>query len=661
MHVTDADETEQLELLPSPRRRAPRAPRAVEPAADLPVARVLVDTGLAHLDRPFDYLVTAQQSDAAVVGCRVRVRFAGQLADGFVVERAATSDHDGRLMPLVKVVSNEPVLSPAVLRLAREVAARYAGTVGDVLRLAIPPRHARTERAASPVSAPPPRDARPEAWSDYPLGPELVEALSGGASPRAAWSALPSPDPAVLVAEAVLATVRGGRGAIVCVPDGRDVTRWRAVLADAVGEALVVLTGSQDPADRYASFLAASRGAARVVLGTRAAAFAPVADLGLLVLWDDGDDLYAEPRAPYPHTREVVLLRAEAEGAGVLLAAHARTAEVQSLVEGAWCSELVPSLEARRTRWPRVEVADGTDTGGVPVRLPRQVFAQVRAATGPVLVQVPRRGYRTSLACQDCRTPARCAACEGPLVQHAAGAPPVCRWCGAAADPWRCRACGSARLRAPVVGQLRTAEEVARAFPDHEVVTSGGQSVLAEAPAGRTIVLATPGAEPPVAGGYALVVLLDTWLMLARDDVRVVEEAHRRWFNALALGAPGSAAVVVGDASGLQALVRADPTGLARRELADRRDTRLPPVGRLASVEGDVDVLDELAARPWTEHIDVLGPVPHDPRDASVARLVLRAPRREGAELADRLAAVAAERSATKLPAVRIQVDPQRF
>jgi len=656
----DEAESEQLSLLPGPRRRRATSRPAPKAAQTDPVARVVVDTGLAHLDRLFDYLVPADLADDAVPGCRVRVRFAGQLTDGFVVERGDATDHEGRLSFLAKVVSAEPVLSPDVVALARSVADRYAGTIGDVLRLAIPPRHATTERKPSPVRDTPDRAADPDVWADYPGGPDLIAALASAAAPRVSLAALPHPDPARLIAHAVLAALRAGRGSIVCVPDIRDVHRWRDVFAEVLGDAFVVLTGSQEPADRYASFLAASRGSAKVVLGTRAAAFAPVTDLGLLVLWDDGDDLYADPRAPYPHARDVMLLRAEQQGCGLILAAHARTAEVQSLVESSWCAEIVPPLESRRRTWPRAEVVDGTDTGGVPVRLPRQVFTQVRAATGPVLIQVPRRGYRTALSCQACRSPARCAACEGPLIQAAAGAAPICRWCGEVSDPWSCRQCSGTVLRAPVVGQLRTAEEIARAFPDHDVVTSGGDQVLDIAPEGRVIVLATPGAEPPVPGGYAVVVLLDTWLMMARDDVRVIEEAHRRWFNALALAGAGARAVAVGDSAALQALVRADPVGQARRELAERRETRMPPVGRLASVEGDDDVIDELARRTWTESTDVLGPVPLDPRE-NRSRLVLRAPRREGAELAALLAGVAAERSAAKQPSVRIEVDPQRF
>ncbi len=619
------------------------------------IARVAVDTPLSHLDRPFDYVVPPELDAEAVPGCRVKVRFAGRLCDGFVLERPATSQHTGKLAPLAKVVSSEPVLAPEIVTLARAVADRWAGTLSDVLRLAIPPRHARTEQAARPK---PPADELPEL--DDPDA--FLGALRNGRPARAVRSVLPTEDGAEIVARAALATLHAGRGAVVCVPDATDLARWDAVFAQVLGKGRhVVLSAAQGPAARYRAFLAARRGDVRVVLGTRAAAWAPVRDLGLVAMWDDGDDLFAEPRAPYPHAREVLLTRAHAAGAGLLLAAHARSAEAHALVQSGWCVDISPSDEERRASWVRPLVTDGSTHGQAPVRLPSEVFSAIRAAEGLVLVQVPRRGYRAALSCAQCREPARCAACAGPLAQPGAGAALHCRWCGTVVDPWRCSACGCPNPRSGVLGQVRTAEEYGRAFPDREVVTSGGDTVLPTVEPGQRIVLATPGAEPRVDGGYALVVLMDTWLALARDDVRVVEEAHRRWFNALALAAPDGRAIAVGDAAALQSLVRADPAGLAASELAERHQTHLPPFGRLATLEAEADLMSDLAGRTWTPHTEVLGPVPVNSRDASVQRLVLRAPRAEGAALSDALHDLAAERSAAKLPAVRVQVDPLTF
>src|SRR5215468_1795302 len=136
-------------------------PKTLNPAADNPVARIAVDIPLAHLDRPFDYLVPERLAAQTCPGVRVRVRFAGQLTAGFVLERADVSEHQGRLSYLERVVSPEPVLTPQIAGLARAVADRYAGTLADVLRLAIPPRHAAAEAAAA--AAEPDREPRPAA------------------------------------------------------------------------------------------------------------------------------------------------------------------------------------------------------------------------------------------------------------------------------------------------------------------------------------------------------------------------------------------------------------------------------------------------------------------------------------------------------------------
>ena len=129
------------------RAARPRRAATAEPVAAVdPVAHVLVEMPLAHLDRPFDYAVPASMADTAVAGARVKVRFAGKDLDGYVVRRSTHTDHTGALTPLRRVVSPEPVLSPAIAELAGLLAERYAGTRSDVVRLAVPPRHATTEK-----------------------------------------------------------------------------------------------------------------------------------------------------------------------------------------------------------------------------------------------------------------------------------------------------------------------------------------------------------------------------------------------------------------------------------------------------------------------------------------------------------------------------------
>ena len=196
----------------------------------LPVARVCVDIPLAHLDRPFDYQVPAELDATAVPGVRLRVRFAGRLVDGWLLERTERSDHPGQLGWLHRVVSTEPVLSPQVAALARAVADRCAGTMSDVLRLAVPPRHARVEAEPAPPAATSPQ--RPEApgWGCYSRGPAFLEALHQGRAAHACWQALPGEDWPARLAEAAVTVAAAGRGALLVLPDHRDTARVHAAV-----------------------------------------------------------------------------------------------------------------------------------------------------------------------------------------------------------------------------------------------------------------------------------------------------------------------------------------------------------------------------------------------------------------------------------------------
>ncbi|GII24376.1 primosomal protein N' [Planosporangium mesophilum] len=656
----------------APARRAPRA--RPEPAATLPVARICVDLPLAHLDRPFDYLVPTTADADAVPGSRVRVRFAGQLVDGYLLERVEDSAHGGKLAFLERVVSSEPVLHPETARLARAVADRYGGTLADVLRLAVPPRHARAETKAdaAPVDteAPPPPDQT--GWSAYPAGAAFLRAVADGRPARAVWSALPGEDWPARLAEAAAAADTAGRGAVLVVADARDLDRLDAALGRVLGPGRhVALSAALGPEERYRRFLAASRGRVRVVAGTRAAAFAPVEPLGLVAIWDDGDDLHAEPRSPYPHAREVLLTRSQLAGCAALVGGFARSAEAQQLVETGWAKEIAATREDVRRAAPHVQavgddVERDRDPAAASARLPSIAWRAARealAAGAPVLVQVPRRGYLPSVACADCHTPARCPSCSGPLALREAAGAPGCRWCGKVAAAYSCPHCGGRRLRASVVGARRTAEELGRAFPGTPVRTSGRDGVLASVPAQPALVVSTPGAEPVAEGGYGAVLLLDTWALLTRADLRASEETMRRWLAAAALARPartGGRVVIAADAGipTVQALVRWDPAGLAARELAERRELAFPPTVRFASLTGVPDAVAEmLAAADLPPDAELLGPVPAADPDSE--RMLVRVPRSAGRALAAALHAAAGVRSAKKArDPVRVQVDP---
>jgi primosomal protein N' (replication factor Y) len=643
-------------------------PKQRRPAESDPVARLYVDVPLPHLDRPFDYLVPSTLDASVQAGSRVRVRFAGRLVDAYVLARAAASEHPGSLAYVERAVGDEPVLTPETAALFRAVADRWAGSFVDVVRLGVPSRHARAENAAVVPAGQPAAPAAP-GLARYRAGAAFLGAAADRRAARAVWTALPGEDWPARVAEAMQAVVAAGRGAIAVVPDARDLSRLDAALAGALGPgAHVAVSADLGPAERYARWLAVRRGAVRAVIGTRSAAYAPVADLGLLAIWDDGDDLYDEPRAPYPHTRDVLVLRSALAGCALLLGGFARSAEAQQLLSSGWAHEIAPIRDAVRAAAPRV-VATGDDTeqardpAAASARLPSLAWRATRealAAGRPVLVQVPRRGYVPVLACVRDRTPARCSACSGPLAAPARGAVARCRWCGRPAGDWRCPVCGGRSFRAAVVGARRTAEELGRAFPGTPVRTSGREHVLAAVEGRPHLVVATPGAEPVANGGYGAALLLDGWALLSRADLRAGEEALRRWMTAAALVVAGGTVVVGADAgvSAVQALVRWDAAGFADRELRDRAELGFPPAVRMASITGVAGAVAELLrAAELPAHAQVIGPVPAGDDDAE--RILVRVPRPEGAALAAALKTAVAGRSARKAPdPVKIVLDP---
>ncbi|MCP9999863.1 primosomal protein N' [Streptomyces sudanensis] len=693
---------EQLALVRESVRRAkaprarPRTWRGAALAGELPVARVVVNKGVLHLDQFFDYAVPEELDTAARPGVRVRVRFGagahrvrggrregGRLVDGFLVERRADTDYTGPLAALADVVSPEPVLGPELLGLARAVADRYAGSLADVLQLAVPPRSARAEGRPSPDPLPPPPAPEAGTWARYTHGEAFLDALARGGAPRAVWNALPGPHWAQELARAVGATLASGRGALVVVPDGRDAARVDAALTAVLGEGRhALLTAEAGPERRYRQWLAVRRGSVRAAVGTRAAMFAPVRDLGLVAVWDDGDGSHSEPHAPHPHARDVLLLRAARDRCGFLLGGTSCTVEAAQLVASGWARLLTAPRERVRAAAPLVRtVGDqelARDEAARAARLPSLAWQAVRDGlrSGPVLVQVPRRGYVPRLACGRCRAPARCRHCAGPLE-----APEQrelrCHWCGRGEPDWHCAECGSTGLRARVVGARRTAEELGRAFPAVPVRTSGRDHVLDSVPGRPALVVSTPGAEPVAEGGYAAALLLDGWALLARPDLRAGEEALRRWIDAASLvrgQGEGGTVVVVAEPTlrPVQALVRWDPVGHAQRELAERAELGFPPVSRMAAVAGPQGVVAGfLAAAGLPPGAEVLGPVPlrppeggarrpgGPPADGPWERALVRVRPGAGAALASALKKAQAARLAKGgAPPVRVRMDP---
>lgn len=630
------------------------------------VARVVIDSPLPQLDHLFDYAIPEKLRGSVVPGVRVKVplRSANRVAAAYVVEVVDTSDFGGALTPLEELVSDVPVLTPEVWSLARRLSERSAGGASDILRLAIPSRQVRVEKAwkarklAASGEAPGSEsdDTTPQPGADTDVDgvtrvepvadrgrddhagtAETVEAaadaadVSDGLIPisgyrdsvwhtvagggRLALDAVPSPREtasgapigswARTLAELAHNTVVSGRTAVLLTPDYRDQDQLEAALADVLPpEQISRVDARQSNAERYASFLDLLDDRPRAIVGNRSAIYAPSARLGLIAMWDDGDHLYREPLAPYVHARDAALVRQEESGAALVILSHGRSVETERLVQMGWLTAEAPKpLVAPRV----IQTArqDQPDAASGAARIPSTAWRIAREAleTGPVLVQVARPGYAPAVACANCSHLARCRECHGPLGVTRAGATPACTVCGALAVNWQCDTCEHKLFKLVTRGSGRTAEELGKAFPGHTVIVSDGERNVQTIERRASLVVATRGAEPLVPGGYAAVLLLDGERMLAAESLSIAEDCLRWWSNAAALAAPRAPVVLTGVAGTLgTALANWDQSGFARQELDDRRALRFPPAVRVVALTGTADSVDRAIDDVRAEH-----------------------------------------------------------
>lgn len=620
------------------------------------VARVQLESPVPQLDRLFDYAIPHPLVAEVEPGVRVKVplRSAGRMMDAFVVEVVADDGTERPLSSVEAVVSTTPVLPAPLYTLARRVADRAAGSVSDILRLAVPKRMVRAEKAwaAAPAPTAPDvvsaaRERADEVLGAYPgLGAALDagERLAVDAPPRP-HAELPRGAWADLLAAAATRTLARGKSVVLVVPDYRDQAQLLAALGELVpAEAIVRDDAGQSGPARYGQYLRTLAPVPCIVVGRRSAVYAPAHDTGLVALWDDGDSLLAEPLSPGVHARDAALVRQEIEHSALLFAGHTRTTDVQRLVEVGYVRE-VP--QARRPS-PRVVLSATREGEQRQSRVPSSAFAAAREALqhGPVLVQVARPGYAPSLVCADCRRPARCQHCAGPLRAARPGATPVCAWCGRSAHAWTCGHCGSVKLRMASSGSERTADELGRAFPHTRVIIADGAHQVAEVDATPALVIATRGAEPLARGGYRAVILLDGDRMLQNEALRIGEHCLRWWSNAAALAAPGAPVHLVGVAGPVaRALATWTQPAYARAELADRAPLRMPPAVRVASVDGHARSVDTLLASlretvPDLDALAILGPVDTSTvPDTATARALVRFDYAHGRAVADALRA----------------------
>lgn len=562
------------------------------------IVRVAIESALPQLDKLYDYLIPEGLIPAVKPGVRVEVPFgrSKKPTPGFAIELSDDSEL-GNLSEVTKVVSDLPVLSREIYELCKTVATRQAATLHDVLRLAVPVRSVRVEQSFKPHAI------------EVAAGNVDFEGALSFSESRVALTPIPwmigdHPGWVRQFVNIAAENLAVGESTLLIVPDFRDQAAVLKLLEEVnLNDHTVHYGGEQTPSQKYLGFLKCLS-LPTIVVGSRAAIFAPAKKLGGILMYNDGDSSLVEPASPYLATREIALLRQQQANCQIVFCGQHRSSEVQRLVEIGY---LVPIIATEQR--PKIAFSE-TES-----RIDSLAFQAIRKALDAgesVLIQVASPGVSTALYCRKCSTKFRCKNCQGVLGldhQHK----PRCRWCSSYNLDASCPECASSEFRQGAAGATRTLAELGKTFPQTALIEATGETRVLSLMPGKRIVVATVGAEPIVSQGYACVVLLDASKLLAKDTLRASENAVRQWADAVSLLRPAGQAVLVGVPGVLgQQFSLWNLTELARTELMQRRELGFPPALRMASITAESGLAEkmvsQLAAQPGLSGIQVLGP-----------------------------------------------------
>ncbi|CAB5073345.1 MAG: hypothetical protein F2951_02275 [Actinobacteria bacterium] len=616
-------------------------------AGDLPVARVLVDTGVFHLDSTYDYLVPENLSQSAITGCRVEVEFGHAKQEGLVVERIAESSNSGPLKMISKVLSPHVVATGETLELFSDVANRWAGAPYDVVRSAIPPRVALVDKESFPIN-----DSSVEFHANATLPTELQKK-----NVRSYWHLPPSLSASQALVELAIERSRYGQVLLV-VPDERmriavvEELDKQGYPADRVAQ----LDGHTSRSDRYRDYLRMTYATARIGVGLRGSVFTPLENGSTLIVFNDSSEHYFEPRTPGWNVRDVALLRTRKSLVDLVFVGYSPSLELGRLIDLGWLSLIESSC---RMNIRAVEPVLGE-------LLPSKVFDVVRKGLkgGPVLFLVPRKGYASAVLCRKCRNISICS-CGGRLAQQNKSADPHCVICHTVYSHWRCSWCESDEIYIAGRGIERFAEEIGRAFPNYPVIGSSGEKILASVADLPSLVLATPGSVPLAENGYSAVVLLEGIKFFGHTDMRANENAREVFFSTASFVRPEGEIAVVIDSSHpiVAALTRWNPAPMIRKELVERDELNLPPFYRYITVGIDTKesiefkngLISAISHGRIPSSTKILGP--HEGED-SRSRISLAAPVSEAEELVAFLHEFQRRRNISRKELLFIRVDP---
>ncbi|MBQ7568577.1 primosomal protein N' [bacterium] len=583
-------------------------------------ARVIIDISTRALDHPFTYLIPKELAASVKLGSFVEVPFGFQVRAGFVVsiDTELTEDAQGfEIRPISAVLDDKAYWGQELLDLTRFMSRYYGCTWLEALQAAIPaPVLKNIMGRLHTKRAPRRRVAKDNQAPSVPVYPALrltaqqedallaINESCQGGPPVLLYGVTGSGKTEVYL-QAVSQCLQAGRQAMVLVPElsltHQAIQRYQGRLGSAVG----VLHSALPIAERRERWWAMQRGELQVALGTRSAVFAPLRNLGLIVIDEEHESSYKQENAPRYSTRQVAYKRARFHNAGLVLGSATPSIESYYAAKQGHYRLAVMSERASGQCLPTVHLLDmRRRSRGSKMIAPdlAEAIRQRIADRQQVVLYINRRGFSKYLQCNDCGMPIGCPDCSIPLTYHKAKGQMRCHYCGFTMPPPDiCPNCQGTNFLHGKGGTERLLNEVAALVPEAKVLrmdrdttekVGERERILSEFASGEAqILLGTKmiakGLDYPQ---VTLVGIINGDEELNVPDFRAAERCFQMLTQVSGRAGRGQIAgdvylqVYAPEQLAVQAAINHDFAALYEAEIQQRRELLYPPFCRLVRV-----------------------------------------------------------------------------
>ena len=469
-------------------------------------AQALIAVPLPIATEAFSYLVPEEFTTTAAPGVRVRVPFRNRELTGYLVSTAPVSDPGPRpqIKPILAVLDEAPVLSVKMLALTKWVADYYGSSWGEAIENALPRWVKYGKKTEKYIAKAQEKGAPPsEKPVDYELTPEQkkafeiilgkleqIKSTAWGHGPRAMGHetsarldvdrgscpvllfGVTGSGKSELYIRTIKETLKQGRSAIVLVPEIALTEQLKRFFAGHFGGELEILHSKMTDGERFLAWKRIEFGTCRVVLGPRSAVFAPVPDLGLIIMDEEHEGSYKQETTPRYHAREVALWRSRHENALFIMGTATPSLESMRAAERGDFIRLDLTRRIDEKAMPKVEVIDLKRYEGE--KKPSAIFSppllkeieKNLAANEGTMLLLNRRGFSTSIRCRECGETEKCKACQVSLTYHQETGRLLCHYCNYQRKvPETCSSCKAPILKFMGFGTEKVESEVAKFFP----------------------------------------------------------------------------------------------------------------------------------------------------------------------------------------------------